>query len=192
MKQKLTAKLTQIEMVRDRGFLIPNNELNITTNLKKAKDVIFNNVYISNYNDASDNDESLYVHYYNSKRPIKDIEAFVEEGVYHSRNMLIGIDKFDKAQTKIIGQLGLKPLELFTIEDLLYNVTHNVYVPKHEKMRDINFVRIDELPQLLMSDPIVRYYGWIIGDIIRVYRDFYDLALLSTEQYGYCVVKSHL
>lgn len=185
MKLKLTAKLTQIEMVRDRGFLIPNNEETIT--LRKAKNVTFNNVYIN-----ANNDESLYVHYYDSKKPIKEIEAFVEEAIYHSRAMLIGIDKFDKAQKKIIDKLGLIPLELFLIDDLLYNVTHNIYVPRHKKIDKIDFARVNELTILLTSDPVVRYYGWQPGDIIKIYRDFNELALLSNKQYGYSIVKSHI
>lgn len=187
MKLKLTAKLTQIDMVRDRGYLIPANELLISTNVKKYKDVTFNNVYINEHTE-----ESLYVHFFNPKIPIKDIEVFVEEGVYHDKTMLIGIDKIDKKQQDTINKLGLIPVEVFTIEDLLYNVTHSIYVPKHEKINNFTAAKINELPTLLTYDPVIRYYGWQPGDIIKVHRYFPDLALLSNEQIGYCVVKSHL
>ena len=70
--------------------------------------------------------------------------------------------------------------------------TGYIYVPRHEKIDKIDFARVNELTILLTSDPVVRYYGWQPGDIIKIYRDFNELALLSNKQYGYSIVKSHI
>lgn len=185
MNLKLVAKLTLIEMLRDRGYSIPSNE-SFLTNKTKIKDVTFNNVYIN-----EKTDESLYVHFFNVATPIKDLESFVEEAKHHDRAIIIGIEKIDKKQQAILDELGLIPVEMFSLEDLLYNVTHNINVPKHEKIPSLAAANINELPWLLITDPVVRYYGWQTGDIIKIYRQ-YDLPLMSNQFFGYCVVKSHL
>jgi DNA-directed RNA polymerase I, II, and III subunit RPABC1 len=187
---KLVVKKTQIEMLLDRGYEELPNELALLNDdaitRKKYKKLNYNAVYTKD-------DKTLYVHYLNIKKPIKSLEACVHEGLNHDKVILIGYneEKKNKTFTNILDNLSLIPLETFTYEDLMYNVTKHIGVPKHEKIKQFLPASKDELPIILMSDPVAKYYGWENGDIIKITRH-YDLNLLSPKEYGYRIVRNHL
>lgn len=71
-------------------------------------------------------------------------------------------------------------LQVFTISELLFNVTKHVLVPKHEVIRDkaeeddlvkqFNIKSKHQLPIILKTDPIARYYGITPGQVVRITR----------------------
>lgn len=191
---KLVVKKTQIEMMLDRGYgglsnELPLLELDVGNKMvqKKYKKFPLNAIYVKG-------DHSLYVHYINLKKPIKSLEAAVHEGLNHDKVIIIGYDenKPNKSYVDILDKLGLIPVETFMYEDLMYNIIRHIGVPKHEKIKNFRIASKDELPIILMSDPVAKYYGWDNGDIIRITRHYTELNLLSTTEYGYRMVKNHL
>lgn len=68
--------------------------------------------------------------------------------------------------------------KVFFVDELIANPIGNRMVPKHElctkRMVDgllrKHSITIDALPKILLRDPIVRWYGWEIGDVIKVTR----------------------
>lgn len=189
---KLVVKKTQIELILDRGYqglpnelILLNEDIN-TQSIKKYKKLDYNAVY-------KKSNHTLYVYYFNNVNPIKSLEEFVSNSLNYDKVMLIGFDseKKNKGYTVILDKLGLIPLETFTFEDLMYNVTKHISVPKHTLIKNFNLASKDELPILLTSDPVARYYGWVNGDIIQITRN-YDLNLLSNYEYGYRIVRNHL
>lgn len=80
---------------------------------------------------------------------------------------------------KIIEETKDMDIELFHIDELQYNLTKHYLVPRHElahKKGTKEYVEFkkkfnaDKFPILLSSDPVVRFYHYQKGDIIRVYR----------------------
>lgn len=69
-------------------------------------------------------------------------------------------------------------MELFAEDDLVLNVTRHEMMPKHEVLSSeekIKFLKashlvIGQLPRILASDPVCKYYGAKRGDIIRIIR----------------------
>jgi DNA-directed RNA polymerase subunit H (RpoH/RPB5) len=74
---------------------------------------------------------------------------------------------------------------IFFDNELLFNKTKHVLVPKHELVpakRANEFKRkFRNPPHILHTDPIVKYYGWKIGDIIMITRDISLLNAMATE-----------
>lgn len=78
---------------------------------------------------------------------------------------------------KILATKGIK-FETFCYEELQYNLTLHSYVPKHkvltnEEKKDLfQRYKINEtqLPQILSTDPVVRYYGANPGMVIEITR----------------------
>lgn len=68
--------------------------------------------------------------------------------------------------------------KVFFVDELIANPIGNKMVPKHElctkrmvdRLLREHSITIDALPKILLRDPIVRWYGWEIGDVIRVTR----------------------
>jgi DNA-directed RNA polymerase I, II, and III subunit RPABC1 len=69
-------------------------------------------------------------------------------------------------------------IEAFSEEELSINITKHRLMPEHyvltsrEKAKFLNQSKITEsqLPRILWSDPVARYYGMRRGDLIRVIR----------------------
>lgn len=85
-------------------------------------------------------------------------------------------------------------IEYFTFDELMYNPTHHIYVPKHILLNEVQKLEVlkkfrcseSELPKILESDRIARYYGAKKGDVFKIIRsskegkqDFYRLVVES-------------
>lgn len=67
---------------------------------------------------------------------------------------------------------------VFFVDELIAYPVGNQMVPKHE-LCDNNMVQtllhehsitVDALPRMLLRDPIARWYGWKMGDVIKITR----------------------
>lgn len=76
---------------------------------------------------------------------------------------------------KVIQNLYHINIEVFNENELQYNITHHKYVKPHIKIEGDEFDKINtkygkNLPILLSSDPVSRYYNFKKGDIIKIIR----------------------
>ena len=62
-----------------------------------------------------------------------------------------------------------KPIQFLFARDVCVNVTKHHLVPKHEVVHDVPG---DNLPKLLSTDPVVQWYDWPVGTVVRVWRCF--------------------
>jgi len=61
-----------------------------------------------------------------------------------------------------------------------------------DKSSIIPFIaHIDELPKILLNDPISRYFGFQVGDVIKIIRHYDNINLLNQDDIGYRVVVNH-
>lgn len=86
---------------------------------------------------------------------------------------------------------------IFWYGDLIRNITHHSYVPKHElaTIEEINNFMINHeienkrdlvnIPHILVSDPQSRYYNFKHGDIIKITRN----CITSGKNVAYRYVK---
>lgn len=77
---------------------------------------------------------------------------------------------------KIIDNFYDNNIEYFPLSEYLYDITSSRYYLRHEKIIDMtekleiqNTFR-NKLPVILVSDPIVRYFGFKRNDILKIYR----------------------
>ena len=84
-------------------------------------------------------------------------------------------------------------IEVFYDYELIINLIDNILIPKHElliedqkkKFIDEYKIQFEQLPILLLYDPISRYYNYKINDIIRIIRP----SLTSGKAISYRLVK---
>lgn len=68
--------------------------------------------------------------------------------------------------------------KVFFIDELVANPVANKLVPKQrlctretvDKLLRDNFIIVDALPKMLLRDPIARWYGWKVDDVVEVIR----------------------
>ena len=78
---------------------------------------------------------------------------------------------------KVVSDIQDMRIELFPLESLRYNITKHRLVPKHtqlsksesKKFKDAYGVKI---PILLRTDPIVRFYDFQKGSVIKIERPY--------------------
>lgn len=95
------------------------------------------------------------------------------------RGIIIWSEKISPAAKKTLVEMQSEyHLEDFAEADLLVNITKHFLVPKHqimtpeEKSALIKRYRLKDtqLPRILVTDPVARYYGMRRGQVMRIER----------------------
>ncbi|KAK4485510.1 hypothetical protein RD792_008152 [Penstemon davidsonii] len=173
------ARRTMLEMLKDRGYAVPNSEIEIS--LQQFRDKHGQNPDIN----------SLRISVLHKDNPsIKVVALFCSPGivkvsVIRPLASMIVIDSLsrlilivqNKVTTEALKSLDLFPfkVEIFQINDLLVNITKNEMMPKHKVLSDeekkdlLEKYKIDEklVPRMSEKDAIARYYRLEKGQIVK-------------------------
>jgi DNA-directed RNA polymerase subunit H (RpoH/RPB5) len=135
---------------------------------------------------AQQNDDNVYqlkkqnicMLYYNKK--ISNLNKNSEIGLFlqkYADKTKFAIVAF--AQNKVISQINnVFKTEIFSINELLINIVDHIIVPQHillseeetQVVLDEYNARKRDMPKILKSDPIVRYYNMPVGRICKIIR----------------------
>ncbi len=155
-------------MLRYRGIEhLTDNDLN------KFKDNNDKEYFIN------DNIMIFFVDALNKKVALKIENDMIENKITHS---IIISDKITHTTKKyIINNLNTKEflIEMFLYQELKINISEHILVRKHKiidnntKSELLNKYKIvkEMLPQILITDPMCRYVGGKLGDIIQINRN---------------------
>ena len=96
-----------------------------------------------------------------------------EMDVYHG--LIVYMDTATPVAKKIVEESQKMKIELFHEKELQYNLTKHYLVPLHElKYKKDNLEAKDfkknKYPIISQKDPVSRFYGWSVGDVIQVTR----------------------
>lgn len=110
------------------------------------------------------------------------IHAEDKVGIRFMRAKMDGARDRDEVLTIVVSIEGPTPctrrefddpatVQFMLIKDLVMNRTRHALVPRHERVdHPPSGVRIDDLPKILLTDPIVKYHNYPLGSIIRFER----------------------
>ncbi len=182
---------TALEMIHDRGINIPL-ELNITFEQFKVQ---YDENNIDIYVNDVEKNKKVYIHFYYgksfSKNNLKDLMTKIIEKYQDDNIMVILIlkEKENAMVTKELQKPNYKNVEIFLQENLVFNITHHVLVPKHsvltvDEENELRFNKND-LPRILKTDPVAKYYGMKSGQICKIER----VSNVSGFTYYYRLVK---
>lgn len=109
-----------------------------------------------------------------SKKSFLDLS----NGLTTNKKIIISLLHPDTGVYEYLDDPNNRNVEFFTYEDLYFNPTKHFLVPYHEVLSENeknkfiyeNGIRISTLPVIRRTDPIAKYYGAHVGDIIRIYR----------------------
>ena len=117
------------------------------------------------------------------KEYIKEIEK------NHINHMIIVYRyKVTSSVNKIINSIFHLTIELFQFKNLLFNITkHKFYrphiiLPTKEKNEFIKKYG-KKIPKILITDPVVKYYNYKLGDILKIIRknSYISYRLVKSE-----------
>jgi DNA-directed RNA polymerase I, II, and III subunit RPABC1 len=172
---------TIIEMLEDRGYNVPDIE-NLTFEQFMIK-YTNKNLDIFIYDEAKN--KKIYIYFYNelknfSKSDLKNImQKITLEYQDEDINIILLLrDKENSAVTKELQKESFKNVEIFLKSNMIFNITHHEYVPKHivlspeeenEVLEKYNTTR-SKLPKISSLDPIAKYYGMKPNQICKIIR----------------------
>ncbi|KZV80195.1 RPB5 subunit of DNA-directed RNA polymerase [Exidia glandulosa HHB12029] len=175
------------EMVRDRGYQVAEDEINMTLEDFRRQHCTnagsVNRSTITFFTQGvKDQTDQLFVFFCEDKNvSIKTMRKFLD--VLQTKNIQRGIIVFSGTMTPsarkvITGMSQDYKLEEFAEADLIVNITHHILVPKHEVMTPdakkalLERYRLKEtqLPRIQLADPVARYYGLKRGQVVKITR----------------------
>lgn len=203
MEQLLRTKIyfrvrkTTMEMLEDRGFEVSEEDKNMnyedfTNRLEEnAIQLIATHrmnpvkiVYVAFILDA----KSF------SKKDLVALKALMDEK--YPTNEVTVIIVQDKQTPQIAKELlndEYKLYEIFSMKNLMFNITHHEIVPRHILLNQEEVDMIlkqyqttrAQLPKLLTTDPVAKYYGMKAGDVCKIIRQ----SPMTGESYYYRILK---
>lgn len=124
-------------------------------------------------------EDHIYLfNYKNEKLDIGKIRDIIQMMTKFGSNHCIVVykDSITASVKKIIEDKSNNfEIETFTENDLSYNITKHVLVPRHEKVDDDEAKKLKKqygtkFPNILLNDPIVKFYNFKCGNIIKITR----------------------
>ena len=204
--QLFEIKKNQIKMVKRREYDIGDevNILNYTVEQfieiyvtyakseKKSLRNVLSNLY------ENEEGEKIYVYFADTKNSkqlgIEIIEDFLSNmHHYKTRNgIIITPIPLSPASKKKIKSLSAYNIYTFTENEMSYDPIEHYLTPEHillkvDEQREFlerNNISIDQLPIILTTDIISRYYGFQTGQVIKINRtNLYDTIIQNSIAY---------
>ena len=180
-KDLYKVRQTLLEMVEDRGYLVPDSE-KITFEQFTIK---YDNKNLDLYIKDVDKNKNFYIHFHNenknfSKGDLKNImqKIIASYGDENINLILLLKEKENSAVSKELTKDVYKNVEIFLKKFMVFNVTRHEYVPKHilltkeqenELLEKYNTTK-GKLPKLSKMDPIAKYYGMKNDQVCKIIR----------------------
>ncbi|KAG8907164.1 DNA-directed RNA polymerases II 24 kDa polypeptide (RNA polymerase II subunit 5) [Tulasnella sp. 403] len=174
------------ELVQDRGYEVSEDELAMDLQTFKeqyARNGMVDRNSLNFFTNAIHNpSQSIFIFFSDEKNVgIRTMKKFI--GILEEKKIGSGIIIYSHSMTpaskKVINTMASTyRLEEFAESDLLVNITHHKLVPRHELLSDDEKralleryrLRETQLPRIMLSDPVARYYGLRRGQVVKITR----------------------
>mmetsp|Transcript_20537 Transcript_20537/g.23713 ORF Transcript_20537/g.23713 Transcript_20537/m.23713 type:complete len:205 (-) Transcript_20537:29-643(-) len=186
-KEKLIffrVRKTVMEMLVDRGYVVPQSKLNQT--FEDFKDTITDSLFTISV--AKDNEEGMLddnriiVFFPNEDKINQEqinnyIKKMNDQNIFHC--ILVVKGKVTPSAEKAVREFeSTLTIEIFHEKQFYVNITRHEYVPKHiiltndEKKELLKRYKVKDfqLPKIIKDDPIARYLGLKRGQVVKIIR----------------------
>jgi len=179
-------KKTLSELLNDRGYEVSDEDLFMTFDQFVTKyGPSPNRVELTTKtHHRNDTEDKIYAFF--PKEPkvgVANIREFYEIMLNEQVKKCIMIVRYKlspqaKQAIRETSKMGKMKMELFQEEELMFNITNHMLVPRHillsqqEKIALLKKYKLKDtqLPRLLFTDPVCRYYAFQPGQVIKIIR----------------------
>ena len=188
-------KKTLDKMMEDRGYIGDKKSFEEwKEDLQKKEEMngiyykINENKKYQNNIDQNDNEQKrltkrLYYKYISQKINADTIKLFLNDikNSQAASGLIIMDGKISQQAKQKIQEISKEfPIEVFTTNELVVNITEHELVPEHKLLSEedkkilLERYRIrdqNQLPKILLTDPVARYLGLKRGDVVKIIRE---------------------
>ncbi|WOK95529.1 DNA-directed RNA polymerase V subunit 5A-like [Canna indica] len=178
------ARRTLLEMLRDRGFPVPDDDIALTLPAFRAKfgeNPRLDDLRIS-FTISSDPPKKVLAIFCGTDpfklSTVREISSYVNKERL-TNLILILQNKMTSKARGAIKEIFKFRVEIFQVTELLVNITKHALKPRHELLNEEEKQKLlkkynvveSQLPRMLESDAVTRYYGYEKGQIVKVTYD---------------------
>lgn len=179
---------TLVEMLTDRGY-------DVSKHIDYDEFII---MYEENNYNITDNDNKVHVTFFKdvktfSKKDLTDIVQNIK-AEFDNENINIIIilrDKYNITIEKELAKELYKNVEIFLFKNLTFNITRHQDIPKHIPLTEEEAKEVltkykitkAQMPKMLATDPMARYYGVKSGGIFKIIRPSTSAGEYITYRY---------
>lgn len=175
---------TLIKMMEDRGYDVQIDSIDKEKWKNEIKRTNSMTGLFSKKIDKDDPSKKIRLFYYyipspkiNSNSIITFLEL-IKESKANSGLIIMSGKISQQAKQKIQDINNILQIEIFTLGELVVNITEHELVPKHlllsKEEKDLLLKRYkikeNQLPKILITDPVARYLGLKRGDVVKIIR----------------------
>jgi len=188
---------TTIEMLIDRGYNVSEEDKHMTYQdfVNRLEE---NKINITAQH-AKNELKTVYVSYFEgktfSKKDLISLKTFIDE-TFPGKDMNVIIIIQEKPTPNIVKELQndeFRSYEFFLTKNLMFNITQHEIVPRHILLSEEEANKVleefdatkSQLPKLLSTEPVAKYYGMKSGDVCKILRH----SPMTGESFYYRIVK---
>lgn len=218
VQRLLDIKKTQLQMVKDRGYTVtPEEELILTANFQvfgqylrnltnatpgRMARALLSRSYVKTLPNGM---EQRMLVFFGGKtdtqkkqvsaETVREFIGIVQKYQFYEAILIVDAALSSMAE-KILEGLKLTKWQVFFDQHMTFNVARHIDVPRHELLSPeetadiLRQLRVDlsKLPIVYSKDPVIRYYGWEPGRVVRVHRNDEAISILAPKSINYRVI----
>ncbi|KAK2366733.1 DNA-directed RNA polymerases II and IV subunit 5A [Trifolium repens] len=175
---------TVLEMLRDRNYLVPDSDVNMSIQEFKAKfgeDMRRGDLDMMKTNKDDPSDKINVFFSDSTKLGVKAVTTFRDRMLkdnVHRGILVLQNQVSSQGRRELMNFYTKVRIEIFMEDELLVNITKHELVPKHQVLTDAEKKDLlktytcqqTQLPKMLITDPVAKYYGLERGQVVRITR----------------------